>query len=456
MIQYLIGVTRKENKEHIKKMFLNSLPLAFAGLLSVLIGFIDSLYLSNYSLEAFKALSLIIPILGIVGSMGIAIGAALVNSMANYEGKGEKQRVYFSTIFLILISYIIIVIFTIFGYDRFINFNNLQDHSNAKILVFFTQYWFAIVPLYLFVLVLNVVTQYLSYRNKNKEIIYILSIIVISNLILNPIFIFYLDLGVIGAALASIVSLTLGNLYFALRQKRLQKFLSLVVKPKDYLKKMGTILKVQSKVAFSVFLAIAIFALGSIFFNQLAIKQGNEFLAVIGLIEQLKLLMIFPTRGVTGAFLIMFEKAISLRQVNTYWKLYWSATTIIAAICIFEALLIFFFSDLLFRLFNIESESMIKIMEVLLISLYFYFLVNILPRASQVGFITLGKSYLLFLQSLFSVLFGYILTYLLVGNIGKEWFIHGQSLGVFIATTIFLLIFRSMLKKRIKADKKML
>ncbi|WP_103069477.1 MATE family efflux transporter [Aquimarina sediminis] len=452
MNQILLVFRNEENQKLLKKMFLNSLPLAFAGLLSVLIGFIDAFYLSNYSLDAFKALSLVIPILGIVGSIGIAIGAALINSIANYERAGKKDVVYFSTLFLTIFCYVVIALGAFLFHDSFSGFNDLNLDSNQTIQEYFTEYWFAIIPLYLLVLIINIITQYLSYRDNNREIINVLLIVVFLNVILNPLLIFYFDLGVRGAAWASILSLFFGIVFFSMRDNRLVKLGRLLSSSFTYAKQMGVVIKAQFKVAFSVFLAIAIFAIGSIFFNQLAIKQGSEFLALIGLIEQLKLMMIFPTRGVTGSFLIMFEKSIAEKETQKYWKIYWSATLIIGLICLIEGVLIFVFSDSLLNLFNIESDSSRDMIAILLTSLYLYFLVNILPRASQVGFITLGKSYLLFLQSLFSILLGYLFTYFLVEYFGKKWFVDGQTIGVLVATTVFLILFRNMLNQRIHRD----
>lgn len=441
------------NKKLFKRIFLNSLPLAFAGLLAVLMGFIDAFFLSNYSLEAFKALSLVIPVLGIVGSIGIAIGAALINAIANFEKEGKKEVVYFSTVLLLVVCYILIVGVVIYLHDGFLVFNDLVLEVNKLIKDYFTQYWFAIIPFYFLVLILNITIQYLSFRDNNREIISILLIVVFLNLLFNPLLIFYFNLGVRGAAWASILSLLCGILYFSARDNRFTKLVKLIRQASVHFKTLLPILKEQSKVAVSVFLAIAIFMTGGIFFNQLAIKQGSEFLALIGLIEQLKLFMIFPTRGVTGSFLIQFEKAIADKDTESYWKIYWIGTLIIGLICLVEGILIFIFSDALLALFNIEAESSKQLFEVLLTSLYIYFLVNIIARCSQVGFITLGKSYLLFLQSLFAILFGYGCTYYLISHYGNEWFVDGQSIGGFIATTFFLVVFVVMLNKKKKTDR---
>jgi Na+-driven multidrug efflux pump len=443
----------RENLKLLRQMVRNALPLALGGLLSVLMGFIDAVYLSAYSLDAFKALSLIIPILGIVGSIGIGIGAALINSLASGNRGNTNNSIYYSNTLLTVGFFFIIVVMVVLGHDPFARFNDLTKPVNRIIFNFFTLYWHAVIPVYALLLVLNISTQYLSFRNQNKEILLILFIIVISNLIFNPICIFYLNLGVVGAAIASFISLFLGLLYFALKQNRYRKIIYLLKSHVKYLKYAGAIIKAQLKITISVSLAIAIFAIGSIFFNQLAIREGNEFLAFIGFIEQLKLLMIFPTRGVTGAFLIMFEKKIASRKVAEYWPVYWASTFIIGFICLVEATTIYLTSDILFEAFNFSGSGNMELLQRLLVSLFIYFAVSIFPRSSQVGFITLGKSYLLLLQSFFSILLGYMLTWYMVNFLGKEWFIDGQSIGIFIATSAFLIWFVVLLKKRIKYDK---
>lgn len=433
-----------------RQIIKHAFPLTLAASLSVLIGITDAIYIVRYSVDAFKALTLIIPIQGMAGAVGIAIGTGLVDSIRKHH-ELEKHKIFVPAFRLILLSLIIIFILSSTMGDSFAQFNKLNLASNKSILNYYTKYWYAIIPSYMALLILNVLVQYLSYKNQHFELTKVLFLIFTINLILNPILIFFLKLGVLGAALASFISLFIGILFLMLKVKRLTKVFRLLIKKAKNISWLNDIFLDQFKVASYVFLSMVVFIIGGIFFNQLALEQGHEFLALYGVIEQLKVLVIFPNRGISGAYLIVFVKHLLGKRVEDYWKIFWNTSALSLLVTLCGALFYFLGLDLIFYLFKIKEYSH-NLFTSLLLSLIIYLFVGIIPKVSGVGFIPLGKSYLLFLHSLSTVVAGYIITVYILKLGGLYWFFVGQIVAMLGISIIFILIFRRTLNKRIGVD----
>src|SRR5690606_17344508 len=119
-------------------------------------------------------------------------------------------------------------------------------------------------------------------------------------------------------------------------------------------------------------------------------------------------LFFVPTRGVTAAYIIEFNVKLRTFSTADYFKTYWVSTLIIAFIYALGIICFLFLADPVITLFNFKNFQIIseQIRYSLFISAGVFFF-SIFTRASQVGFLNLGYSYLLLLQSIITVIATY-------------------------------------------------
>ncbi len=199
----------------LKLIFSLAIPSIIAQLINVLYNIIDRIYIGHidgYGEMALTGVGIVFPIITLISAfscfvgMGAAPLAAIKLGEGNYE---ESEKIIGNSVaLLIIISTTLTIIFTIFGEDILFLFGASNDSivyakSYCKIYVLGT----------IFVQTSLGLNPFIVCQGKAKTAMVSILIGALINIILDPIFIFYLDFGVSGAAVATIISQFISSIW---------------------------------------------------------------------------------------------------------------------------------------------------------------------------------------------------------------------------------------------------
>lgn len=222
-----------------KKLIRFVLPTVFMMIVTSVYGIVDGFFVSNcVGKNAFAAVNLIMPVLMALGAFGFMIGtggSALVAKTLG-EGDAKKANKYFSM--LIYVTVIFSLIVTVIG---FIFMPNIAKALGANDLIIndCVLYGRILITAVSFFMLQNSFQSFLVTAGKSNFGLVISVIAGLSNMVLDFVLIYLLDLGVAGAAAASAFSQVVGAviplIYFARKNNSLLH----LVKTKIQLKPIG-------------------------------------------------------------------------------------------------------------------------------------------------------------------------------------------------------------------------
>ena len=203
-----------ENSEifskNITKLILKmSFPMIIAQVVNLLYNIVDRAYIGNYDIEtsviAIGGVGACFPIIIIISSFAALFGMGGAPIFAINLGKQEKEKASLflnnSFLMLFIVSIILIPILFIFKEPILYAFG-----ANNQNIVYANEY----LNIYLFGTLFSMIslglTPYISAQGKTTYSMTVILLGAILNIILDPIFIYILDLGVQGAAIATIIS----------------------------------------------------------------------------------------------------------------------------------------------------------------------------------------------------------------------------------------------------------
>lgn len=186
-----------------KKSFYNlSIPLVAFALFNTLYSIIDTMWIATFSDDAIFALSIFIPIFALYTYAGDSIGQGTNSIMSRYLGSGNYKNACNSFLTGILIILVIYISILLFSTQYAFIFGILEVESIGLILSY-------IMPMSIFSFVFlysNFFSETMQAEGNSKFPTMLLIVTNVFNLIIDPVFIYYFNLGVSGAAYASILS----------------------------------------------------------------------------------------------------------------------------------------------------------------------------------------------------------------------------------------------------------
>lgn len=203
-----------ELSEHFdyKKLIKFTLPTIIMMIFTSIYGIVDGLFVSNVvGSEAFAGVNLIMPAIMILGSIGFMIGtggSALVSKTIG-EGKKEEARKYFSMLIytILIVGAILSIIGIIFIREASI----LLGATGELIDICVTYGRVLLIALPVFLLQ-NCFQSFLIVAEKPKMGLIVSIITGLINMFLDFLFVYVFKMGVLGAALATLISQVFGGI----------------------------------------------------------------------------------------------------------------------------------------------------------------------------------------------------------------------------------------------------
>ena len=192
--------------EGMKRLILTTgIPLMLSLLINSLYNFVDSVFVSRVAEDALTALSLSAPVQVLVSALGLgnAVGLNAAISRALGEQRQDKvEKTAAAAIFLALCAWVLISLTCLLGVNQYFEW---QSGGNAAIAAYGRDYLSICMLFSLGQMGQWVFDRFVIASGKSHLFLFTLSAASLTNLILDPVFIFGLGMGTKGAAIATVI-----------------------------------------------------------------------------------------------------------------------------------------------------------------------------------------------------------------------------------------------------------
>lgn len=180
-----------------------SLPAMFSMLVQALYNIVDSYFVAKISENALTAVSLVFPVQNLLIALGVGTAVGINSLVARRLGEGKREEADSAAthgMILGLINWIVFVIIGLFASKPF-----LQAFTHSPEVVQMGTQYMQIVCILSFGVFVEINTEKTLQATGNMIYPMVFQLIgALTNLILNPIFIFGLNMGIAGSAIATI------------------------------------------------------------------------------------------------------------------------------------------------------------------------------------------------------------------------------------------------------------
>lgn len=438
-----------------KLIFKLSLPMIFAQLVNLLYNIVDRIYIGNYKdvgITAIGGVGACFPIIIIISAfaalfgMGGAPFAAI--SIGKKDFKKAEHTLNTSLILLVLISIIIMPILLIFKEDILFAFG-----ANTQNIKYANEYLNIYIMGTVFVMLSLGLNQYITAQGKSLYAMLSVIIGAVMNIILDPIFIYAFDMGIKGAALATIISQGFSALFIVIILTN--KISIIKLKPLKY-KLDFNIIKSILMLGLSPFIMQSTEALVQISFNTQIknyitdINIQTVYLSAMTIMISIMSLINMPLQGLAQGTQPIISQNYGAGNTERTKE---ASKKLILYCLIFSfsfVLILYLFPSVFVRLFN-NDESLINI-TVRLIRIFF---IGMAFMGIQIGcqnsFLALGKSKIsLLLAALRKIILLIPLTFILPLFLKSDGIFIAESVADLLAITVTLICYMILFKKYVK------
>ena len=415
-----------------------ALPMMLSMLLIMLYNIADSIWVAGLGADALAAVGFITPLFMVLVGLGNGIGAGANSLIARYIGAKNYSQANNAGLHGIVLSVIVSVIFTVIIEVFMVPI--LQFMGAGDTIQYAMDYSYIIFG-FLFVFVYSGVASAI-FRSEGdmRRATIAIAVTAIFNIILDPIFIYVLNLGIAGAAWATVFSAILSCVvmsYWIWGKKDL--YLDLSWKNFDYSGKlMIDILQVAipSTLETIVFSALAI-----IINSMLVMASGTTAVAVYTASMRIVQLAMIPLIGLGTAVLTVSGVAYGARNIENLKTSHSYSIKVGFAISILLGAIMFIFSSQIATMFSYTEASSVLAPEIATAISVLSLFVLAFPHGmmSSMMFQGVGKGVYsllitllrsLILESVFAYIFCFIFGWGLPGIYG------GVVFGCFVGGTV--------------------
>jgi putative MATE family efflux protein len=331
-----------------------ALPMMFSMLLIMLYNLADSVWVAGLGSDALAAIGFITPLFMVLIGLGNGIGAGANSLVARYIGAENHAEANNAALHGIVLSVIVSVIFTVLIEVFMVPI--LQFMGAGETIQYAMDYSYIIFG-FLFVFVYSGVASAI-FRSEGdmRRATIAIAVTAIMNIILDPLFIYVLNLGIAGAAWATVISATLSCVvmsYWIWGKRDL--YLDLSFKNFHYSSKMmiDTLqVAIPSTLENIVFSALAI-----IINSMLVMASGTEAVAVYTASMRIVQLAMIPLLGLGTAVLTVSGVAYGAHNHENLKTAHSYSIKLGFAISIALGIVMFIFSSQVAGMFSYTEAS---------------------------------------------------------------------------------------------------
>lgn len=276
-----------------------SLPIMLSMLISAVYNLVDSVYVAQYSDEAFLALSYAYPVQMLLVAFCSGIGVGFSATFSRRLGEGDREQAASAVchgFFLYGLCWLLFLLFALTGAAPFLRLST-EDPSVARQ---GAQYLLICCGLSIGTCMQFLTERILQAMGRPAGFMIVQGSGAILNLILDPIFIFVLDLGVAGAAAATVIGQISGALIGFWLVYRLRHQLPIRLRG---FRPRGEMLAEMGRVAAPAVVMQSLSSFMSLGLNQLLTRWSQSAVFVLGAYFKLQTFIFMPIFGISSGLI---------------------------------------------------------------------------------------------------------------------------------------------------------
>ena len=338
-----LGITRL-----IMKM---SLPLMISMLIQALYNIVDSMFVARVSETALTAVSLAFPLQNLLIAFGVGTGVGMASYLSRKLGEKDTETATKAAGNGITLAVITWILFAILGLTIVKPFMALFT-DDAELLGLSTSYS-EIVMIFSFFMLLSMMNERIL-QGTGDSFSSMLSQMTgaITNIILDPVFIFVFKMGVNGAAIATVIGQAVGcavSLYFVIRNKYIK------IKPQH--------LKLEKRMVASIYSVgaptIITNSIGTVMtgaMNAILIGFSTTAVSVFSVYFKLQSFVFMPIFGLSSGMVPIIAYNYGARKKKRVMSTIYIGTIIAIGIMVVGTIVFNLFPEALLSLFSATEE----------------------------------------------------------------------------------------------------
>ena len=187
-----------------KALIRMSIPLIISLFITSFYNLIDAAWVSGLGADALAGVGFFTPIFMILVGFGNGLGSGAAFALSKYLGQGNKLKADNASVHSILINVIVSIILT--GLLLILLNPILNAMGAGQTIGYAADYGIILILGSVFIIFSNALYGIFRGEGDTKRPMYAMVVSAVLNMILDPIFIYYLNLGVKGAAIATLIS----------------------------------------------------------------------------------------------------------------------------------------------------------------------------------------------------------------------------------------------------------
>ncbi|WP_105616186.1 MATE family efflux transporter [Vallitalea okinawensis] len=335
-----------------------AIPTIIGLLITAIYNFVDTIFVSWAGTDALSAATVGFPIIMLLGGLGSIYGLGGSTYVSRLLGQGDVKRASRAVSTSIITSIITAVGVTLLGLLLLNPLVRLFGATNDSVLLLSRQYVGILIMGSVFTMINITMNNLLRAEGSATFSMVGLSVGAILNIILDPLFIFVFNLGVAGAAIATVLSQIVSTailISFYIRKKSSLKLSFKYFSPDKVM--YAEIYKIGI-VSFLVQMLTSV-AMG-LLNNQAALYGNSEALAAMGIVSRVFMMGFYIMFGYSQGFLPIAGYSYGAKNYDRLLDAIKAASLWITGFCLFLTIIFQFFTEPIVLLFK-ASESVTKI-----------------------------------------------------------------------------------------------
>lgn len=329
-----------------------SIPIMINSIIQTLYNLVDGIWVSKISSVHFAATTFVWPINFFFVAIGLGISIAGTSLLSRFLGADEIEKTKAYATQLIAMSFALSVVIAIFGYIFTPHILRMVG-AEGDILKYGSIYLritFLDMP---FMFMYFNINSILTSQGDTITPTVLSGISAVLNIVLDPIFIFTLNMGIAGAAWATLISRALLSLFGLIHLLRGN---SKIVPDFRGFKFNKEILKEIFNIGIPASIGQIGASIGFMALNGFIVSYGTATMAAFGMVNRITNLVMQPAMGVGSALTAVVGQNLGAENEERATESYKKAATIALTIGILGAILILVFNEQIVNFF-IQSED---------------------------------------------------------------------------------------------------
>lgn len=429
-----------------KSLWALAIPMMFGMMVQTIYSLVDMIFVGMVGSNSLTALAFNLPILFFGMGLVFGLGSGVTAVIAQYIGSNDLEKANNSaqqSIYMgLIIGFILTFVGLVFGKEilKFLG-------TPLNILPLAWNYFRIIVSAYVFIVMSIFFRSIFSGEGDMKTPMIVGGFGTILNIILDPIFIFYFNMGVEGAALATVVSQIFVSLIFTYL---------LLIKKYSFIKISLSVYKISFKILLKIIkiglpasFSMIIMSIGGASFNRILVEFSSDAVAAFQIGIRLDHVFLIPAISISTSVVTLVGMFYGAKKFNLVKQITFYAIRSTILIGIIIGFLFFIFSDNIVSVFsdniNIQKISS-QYLRYFVFGYPFVAISMISGRAMQ----GLGKGIPMLILTLLRVLvislaFSFFFVFFL--NKSIEWVWISQVISVIFSSFIAWLWLKYVFKK---------